>query len=177
MSDANSRPVIGTFVAGIDTPVINERAVRASAGILFLLGFPAWFYGAITGDLQFMRLFGILFASEMMLRLFVGTSYTPSLWLGSLLTRRQRPEWVDAHPKQLAWSIGLGMGMAGCLALGWLGLPAAIAQAICAACLTLLHVEAAFGVCVGCALSQRFSRHKPQRCSGDTCNYTPPTHR
>jgi len=33
---------------GIDVPVVNERAVRASAGLLFLTGFSAWLYGVIT---------------------------------------------------------------------------------------------------------------------------------
>ena len=30
------RPIIGEYVDGIDAPVVNERAVRASAGLLFL---------------------------------------------------------------------------------------------------------------------------------------------
>lgn len=174
MADDKPQPTIGTFVTGIDTPVINERAVRASAGILFLLGFPAWLYGIMTGDLQYMRLFGVIFVMEMLLRLLVGTSFTPSLMLGTLITRRQRPEWVDTEPKQLAWSLGLGMGLAGCLSLGWLGLPGLVAQIICAVCLTLLYVESAFGICLGCALSRRLSQRSPQRCSGDTCSYTPP---
>ena len=33
-------PVIGQYVDGIDVPVVNERAVRASAGLLFLFGLP-----------------------------------------------------------------------------------------------------------------------------------------
>uniref|UniRef100_UPI0026118214 DUF4395 family protein n=2 Tax=unclassified Microbacterium TaxID=2609290 RepID=UPI0026118214 len=102
-ADRVDRPVIGEWVDGIDIPVINERAVRASAGILFLLGFGAWLYGVITGDLQYMRGFGILFAAEMFLRLFVGTRFTPTLLIGTLITRPQRPEWVDAAPKQFAW--------------------------------------------------------------------------
>ncbi len=62
------QPVVGQWVEGIDTPVVNERAVRASAGILFLAGFSAWLWSVITGDLQPMRIFGIVFAIEMMLR-------------------------------------------------------------------------------------------------------------
>ncbi|MGI0520482.1 DUF4395 family protein [Microbacterium maritypicum] len=46
------QPVVGQWVEGIDTPVVNERAVRASAGILFLAGFSAWLWSVITGDLQ-----------------------------------------------------------------------------------------------------------------------------
>ncbi|GAA1855588.1 hypothetical protein GCM10009796_17130 [Microbacterium koreense] len=165
---------IGEWVDGIDEAVINERAVRASAGILFAAGFSAWMWGIATGDLQPMRLFGIAFAIEMMLRLFIGTRFTPTLALGALITRAQRPEWVDARPKVLAWSLGFGMAMLGCLSLGWLGLPAVVAQAICGGCLALLFIESAFGICVGCAIAHRISRHKPQRCAGDTCSYVPP---
>lgn len=178
MSDATAdrtvRPVIGQWVDGIDVPVVNERAVRASAGILFLLGFAAWMWGVATGDLQPMRGFGILFAVEMMMRLLVGTRYTPTLALGALITRPQRPEWVEARSKQFAWGLGLVMALLGCFSLGWLGLPAVIAQSICAGCLLLLFVEAAFGICVGCELARRFSREKPTMCAGDTCTYTPP---
>lgn len=178
MSDASAdravRPVIGEWVDGIDIPVVNERAVRASAGILFLLGFAAWLTGVLTGDLQPMKSFGILFAVEMMLRLFVGTRFTPTLMLGTLATRAQRPEWVEARSKQFAWGLGLGMALLGCFSLGWLGLPAVIAQSICAGCLSLLFLEAAFGICLGCELSRRFAREKPTMCAGDTCTYTPP---
>ena len=169
-----NRPVIGQWVAGIDVPVINERAVRASAGILFLLGFSAWLYGVITGDLQPMRGFGALFAVEMYVRLFLGTRFTPTLLLGALITRHQRPEWVDAKSKRLAWGLGFVMALVGCLALGWLGLPAVIAQTVCAICLSLLYLEAVFGICVGCELARRFAREKPTLCAGDTCSYVPP---
>lgn len=172
--DRSIRPVIGEWVGGIDIPVINERAVRASAGLLFLGGFSAWLSGVITGDLQPMRVFGIVFAVEMYLRLLVGTRFTPTLVLGALITRAQRPEWVDARPKQVAWGLGFGMALAGCLALGWLGLPAVVAQTICAICLALLYLEAAFGYCLGCELARRFAREKPTLCAGDTCTYVPP---
>lgn len=173
-TDRSVRPVIGEWVEGIDISVVNERAIRASAGILFVIGFSAWLSGVITGDLQFMRGFGILFAFEMFLRLFVGTRFTPTIALGTLITRPQRPEWVDAAPKQFAWWLGFVMALLGCLSLGWLGLPAIIAQVICGGCLLLLYAEAAFGICLGCEISRRFGRTKPQLCAGDTCTYTPP---
>ena len=96
-ADRSTRPVIGEWVDGIDIPVVNERAVRASAGILFLLGFSAWLYGVITGDLQYMRGFGILFAAEMFLRLFVGPRFPPPLLLGALITRSSSPGGADSR--------------------------------------------------------------------------------
>ncbi len=100
--DRSVRPVVGEWVQGLDIPVVNERAVRASAGLLFLAGFTAWLIGVITGDVQPMRAFGILFAVEMYVRLLVGTRFTPTLIIGILLTRAQRPEWVEARSKRFA---------------------------------------------------------------------------
>lgn len=82
------QPIVGQWVEGLEMPVVNERAVRASAGILFLGGFSAWLWGVITGDLQPMRVFGMVFAVEMMLRLFVGTAFTPTLVLGAFVARQ-----------------------------------------------------------------------------------------
>lgn len=174
LPDRRPRPVIGQWVIGIDVPVVDERAVRASAGILFLAGFSAWHYSVLTGDLRPLQAFGIVFALEMHLRVFVGTRWTPTLAIGTLITRRQRPEWVDARSKTVAWMLGFGMALSGCVALGWLSLAPVVAQAICAVCLALLFAEAAFGFCLGCELARRFAREKPTLCSGDTCTYSPP---
>jgi hypothetical protein len=174
LDDRGTRPLIGEWVVGLDVPAVNERAVRASAGILFLAGFSAWLYGLITGELNPMRAFGALFALEMYTRLFLGTRFTPTLLLGTLITRPQRPEWVEARTKRFAWGLGFGMALLGCLALGWLGLPAVIAQTVCGVCIAQLYVEAAFGYCLGCEVARRFSREKPTLCAGDTCTYVPP---
>lgn len=167
-------PVIGEHVDGIDVPVVNERAVRASAGLLFLFGIIAVMTAALTGDLQLLRAFGIVFLSDMALRLFVGTRYTPSLIVASLIVRRQRPEWVGAQQKKLAWAIGLGLGFVSCAAMGFLGASVEIQVALCSICLSLLFIESAFGICVGCELQRLFSREKPQLCAGDTCTYVAP---
>ncbi|MEV1128710.1 DUF4395 domain-containing protein [Agromyces sp. NPDC049794] len=169
-----SVPVIGEYVDGIDIPVVNERAVRASAGLLFLFGIIAVMTGALTGDLQLLRAFGMTFLLDMSMRLFVGTRYTPSLIIGSLIVRRQRPEWVGAQQKKLAWVIGLVLAFVSCTAMGFLGVSAEIQLAMCSVCLGLLFIESAFGICVGCELQRRFSREKPQLCAGDTCTYVPP---
>lgn len=167
-------PVIGEYVEGIDVPVVDERAVRASAGLLFLFGIIAVMTGAFTGELQLLRAFGMTFLLDMSMRLFVGTRYTPSLVIGSLIVRRQRPEWVGAQQKKLAWVIGLVLAFVSCTAMGLLGVAAEVQLAMCSVCLVLLFIESAFGICVGCELQRLFSREKPQLCAGDTCTYVPP---
>jgi hypothetical protein len=110
---------------------------------------------------------------EMFLRLFLGQRFTPTLIIGSFLVRNQRPEWVDAKPKQTAWYIGLTMVIIACFMMGWLGLRDELVLALCGLCLTFLFAEAAVGFCAGCWLHMRFSKEPPRLCSGDVCNYEP----
>lgn len=153
--------------------VFNERAVRGAAGLLFVFGFTGWMVAALTGDFSLLRAFGATFMIDMFLRLFLGQRWTPSLRIADFLVRKQRPEWVDAKPKQTAWSIGFGMVLVACFMMGWLGLRDEIVLSLCALCMSFLFAEAAFGFCAGCWLHQRFAKEKPQLCSGDVCQYEP----
>lgn len=171
--EATARPVVGQYVDGIDIPVVDERVMRAGAGILFVLGFAAYLTALLTGFLVPLRGFGMLFVVDLFVRLFVGSRVAPSLYLGKLAVRGQSPEWVGASQKTFAWSLGLGGALLACFAMGWLGWTA-VALTLCGACLTLLFLESAFGICVGCALQRRFGRTPPQLCPGGSCT-TPPS--
>lgn len=52
-----------------DEPMVNERSVRASAGLLFLLGFSALSVAFFTGNSQPLQGFAIVFLLEMGIRL------------------------------------------------------------------------------------------------------------
>ena len=170
-------PGFGERVEGIDIPVVNERAVRASAGILFLVGFLAVNYAFYTGDFQAVRGFGLLFMIDMGIRIGVDHRFAPSMVLGALIVRRQRPEWVGAQQKLLAWSLGFAMAFLGCLGMGFLGIQNEYMLLFCSFCLALMFLEAAFGICVGCELYRVFAKTPPQLCPGDVCSYTPPSRR
>jgi len=164
------RPIVGEVVAGYDVPVVEERAARASAGILFLIGIVGFMTTALVGEFGPLRAFGMVFIIEMLLRLTLGTRFAPLLRLGGLMVRRQGPEWVGAAQKRFAWALGLGLALPTCLAMGWLGLPAPVVLALCGLCLTLLFLEVAFGICVGCELQLRFGRNRPTHCPGGRCD-------
>jgi hypothetical protein len=163
----------GFIVAGHDHPVFNERAIRASAGLLFVFGFAGWMTAALTDDFSLLRTFGAYFMFEMFMRLFVSARFTPSLAIADFLVRKQRPEWVDALPKRTAWYIGFGLVVTACFMMGWLQVRNEIVLALCGFCMTFLFAEAAIGFCVGCWLHLRFAKNKPQHCSGDVCSYDP----
>ena len=163
----------GVLTPEHDHPVFNERAVRAAAGLLFVFGFAGWMTAALTSDFSLLRAFGAFFMLEMFLRLFFGQRFTPTLVIADFLVRNQRPEWVDAKPKQTAWGIGFGMVLLACFMMGWLGLRDELVLSLCAVCMSFLFAEAAVGFCAGCWLHQRFAKEKPQLCSGDVCQYEP----
>lgn len=163
----------GERIPGYEGHVFNEREVRASAGILFLVGIIAYMTMLFTDSMRSMQLFAILFLFDMFLRLFITPRLSPTMLLGRLFVFRQRPEWVGAPQKRLAWSIGFGLALISCFSLGLLGLPVIVAMVLCALCLTILFLETAFGICVGCDLYKLFAKQPPLYCPGDSCNYDP----
>ena len=163
------------FVSG--EPMVNERSVRASAGLLFLLGFSALSVAFFTGDSQPLQGFAIVFLLEMGIRLGLDHRFSPSMILGALATRSQRPEWVSLEPKKWAWGLGFALALSTCLAVGWGNLEASVMMIACSVCLALLFAESALGICVGCYLFTLVRGTKPSRCAGDTCDYTPPSRR
>lgn len=163
-------PRIGRTVPGYAIAVIDERAVRAAAGILFLLGGAAFATALFTGSMQPLQPFGMFFMIDMALRLTAGDRWSPTLLLGRLAVTGQRPEWVGAPQKKFAWWLGFVLAFVSCAGMGLIAAPLWLILALCGLCLSLLFLETAFGVCVGCALQARFGKQVPMYCPGGTCD-------
>lgn len=166
---AHASPKIGEIVPGYAIPVINERAVRAAAGILFLLGGVAFATAFFSGSIQPLQPFGMLFMVDMLLRVTAADRWSPSLALGRLVVRGQQPEWVGAPQKQFAWWLGFGLAFVSCAVMGFFAAPLWLTLSLCGLCLMLLFLETAFGICVGCLLQTRFGKNPPMYCPGGTC--------
>lgn len=162
-------PRVGVLVPGYEIAVINERAVRGGAGILFLLGGVAFAVAVMRESVQPLQPFGMLFMIDMLLRVTVGDRWSPTLALGRLVTRRQQPEWVGAEQKRLAWWLGFALAAISCGVMGIVAGPLWLTLALCSLCLFLLFLETAFGICVGCALQARFGSRPTMYCPGGTC--------
>jgi len=163
----------GQELPGHPVPVLNERAVRAAAGILFLFAMVAVMNAWLLGNFQPTRVFVTAFLVDFALRIFVNPRYAPSLIVGQWLVRRQQPEWTGAPQKRFAWLIGFVLA----LVMFWL---VAVQQVVgpvnilvCAACLTLLFFETAFGICLGCKVYALFKREPAQLCPGGVCESAP----
>ena len=88
---------------------------------------------------------------EMTAATLFGLTLSPLAWLATPLTWNQVPEWTEARPKRLAWSIGMVFSIICQLALTW-GLFMSIALYILFLCILFMFLEAAVGFCVGCWL-------------------------
>ncbi|MCC6269892.1 MAG: DUF4395 domain-containing protein [Microbacteriaceae bacterium] len=169
-TQTQAKPWLGTIVPGYDIPVINERAVRAAAGLLFLGGAISYGFAIVAESTQPLKPFGMFFILDMLIRVGVGDRWSPSLALGRLIVIRQTPEWVGARQKEFAWWLGFGLALISCSAMGLLAAPLWITLALCGLCLSMLFLETAFGICVGCALQSLFDTTPPQYCPGGTCS-------
>lgn len=60
-------------------PVINERAARAAAGILFFLALICFMNAWLTGNFQPTRVFIVSFLIDFTIRIFVNPRFAPTL--------------------------------------------------------------------------------------------------
>ena len=95
----------GENVEGYDIPVLNEREIRAAAGILFLFAFIAILTVIFENDFLLLKYFIIAFLVDFIIRVFINPRYAPTLIIGRLIVRKQVPEYVGAMQKKFAWVI------------------------------------------------------------------------
>ena len=140
----------GEEVEGYDIPVLNEREIRAAAGLLFLLMFIAILVVVFKGDFLMLKYAVIIFLSDIVIRVFVNPKFSPSLIIGRLIVRNQVPEYVGARQKKFAWIIGVVLGAVMFILLVVVNAYSPITGIICLICLVFLFFETAFGICLGC---------------------------
>jgi hypothetical protein len=159
----------GEDVEGYEIPVLNEREVRAAAGLLFLLMFMAISAAVLNGSFVLLKYAIAVFLPDMLIRVFVSPRYSPTLILGRLIVRNQVPEYVGARPKRFAWIIGVGLASVMFLLVNVLNTYGPISGIICLLCLVFLFCETAFGICIGCKIHALVAREKPEHCPGEVC--------
>jgi hypothetical protein len=158
----------GERVDGYDVLVLNEREARAAAGILFALGIISFTNAMMLGHSIVTRIFIAFFTLDFVMRV-IQPRYSPSLLLGRVFVQNQIPEYVGAAQKRFAWGIGLllALPMFYLLVIHWQ--PNPIKMLICVICLTLLFLESAFSICIGCKLYELFSKNSASHCPGGVC--------
>ena len=154
-------------------PVLNERAVRASAGILFALALVSFMNAWLLGHFGPTRLFVVAFLIEFSLRLFVNPRLAPVMVLGEWMVRQQLPEWTGAPQKRFAWAIGWLLAATMFTLVVWQQVIGPVNLIVCALCLLLLFFESAFGICIGCVVYRRLFPAQARLCPGGVCEIEP----
>lgn len=163
----------GEQLPGYAVPVLNERAVRAGAGMLFLFAIASFMNAWLLGNFKPTRVFVVAFLIDFTLRIFVNPRYAPSLIVGQWFVRKQQPEYVAAQPKRFAWAIGFALALTMLYLVVINRVVGPINLIVCALCLALLFFEAAFGICLGCMIYKLFNKNQAELCPGGVCEYVP----
>ena len=159
----------GETVPGYEIPLLNEREVRAAAGLFFVLLFMAIMRVVYLWDFTLLRYAATFFLADFMLRLFAGPRWAPSLILGRLIVHRQTPEYVGAAQKRFAWIIGLVLGSIMFVSLNVLNIHSPITGLLCLICQIFLFFESAFGICLGCIAYKWIYKKEARYCPGEVC--------
>jgi hypothetical protein len=162
----------GENVQAYNIPVLNEREIRASAGILFLVMLMALMLILFKGNFILAKYAITIFLADFIIRVF-NPRFSPSLIIGRLIVRNQVPEYVGAQQKKFAWIIGVLLAsiMFILMVLGNTWSP--ITGITCLICLSFLFFESAFGICLGCKFYSLFHKEKAQYCPGEVCDLNP----
>ncbi len=166
----NKSKKIGETVEGYDIPVLNEREIRAAAGILFLVMLISFLIILFKGNFLMIKYVIILFLTDMIIRVFVNPKFSPTLILGRLIVRNQVPEYVGAAQKKFAWIIGLVFASLMFIFLVVVNSFSPITGITCLICLIFLFFETAFGICLGCKFYSIFNKGKVQYCPCEICD-------
>ncbi len=159
----------GEDVDGYQVPVLNEREVRASAGILFLFAFISLMIIIFKGNFMIAKFFVIIFLFDFTIRVFINPRFAPFLIIGRFIVKNQQPEYVGALQKKFAWIIGLVLAGLMFFFLIVLNTYSIITGLICLICLIFLFFESVFGICLGCIFYNLIYKEKAKYCPGYSC--------
>ncbi len=160
----------GEKVEGYSIPVLNEREIRAAAGILFLIMFISIMTVLLKGNFLLLKYGITIFLTDIMIRVLINPNYSPTLIIGRLIVRNQVPEYVGAQQKKFAWIIGLILAIIMFVLQIVVNSYSPITGLICFICLIFLFFESAFGICLGCKFYSLFYKEKAQYCPGEVCD-------
>ena len=159
----------GEDVPGYAIRVLNEREIRAAAGLLFAATFASFLLIMTTGNFTPAKYVLTIFLVDFLLRVLVSPRYAPTLILGRLIVHNQTPEYVGARQKRFAWTVGLVLSVIMFVFMVVVNAYSPITGIICLLCLLFTFFESAFGICLACKFYSAVFRKKAQYCPGEIC--------
>ena len=131
----------GEDVQGYNIPVLNEREIRASAGMLFLVMFISLMLILFKSNFLLIKYVIVFFLTDFIIRVFVNPRFSPSLIIARLIVRNQVPEYVGAQQKRFAWMIGVVLAALMFIFLVVVNAFSPITGITCLTCLIFLFFE------------------------------------
>jgi hypothetical protein len=159
----------GEDVEGYNVPVLNEREVRAAAGILFFATFLSLMFILFKGNFVPIKYVITFFLTDFLIRVFINPRFSPSLILARMIVSKQTPEYVGAAQKKFAWVIGVVLAATMFVFFIFVNAYSIITGLICLICLIFLFFESVFGICLGCLFYPLFFKEKVELCPGGVC--------
>jgi len=158
---------------------VDERQMRASAGIMFLLGLAAFVNAFLYERYIVVPFISGFLLLNFIIGLFISTKYAPTIILAKFITHKQSKLPIGAIQKKFAWSLGLGIALLIFVLSLFLQTNVLYFEPVCfwcLICLVILFLETAFGICLGCKLYflaiklglKKEPIVKPN-CMGDSC--------
>lgn len=160
----------GEDVAGYNIPVLNEREIRAAAGILFLVMLISLMQIIYKGNFLLIKYSIIVFMTDFLIRVFISPRFSPTLIIGRLIVRNQTPEYVGAQQKKFSWIIGIVLAATMFILMVVVNSYSPITGIVCLICLVFLFFESMFGICLGCKFYSLVYKEKAQYCPGEVCD-------
>jgi hypothetical protein len=160
----------GEQVPGYDIPVLNEREIRAAAGIFFLVVYTSLMLIIFNGDFRLVKYSVAIFFVDFAIRVFINPKFSPSLIMGRLIVSNQVPEYVGAKQKKFAWIIGVLLSGTMFIMFIVVNAYSPVTGVICLLCLIFLFFEAVFGICLACKVYGLLYGDKAQYCPGEVCD-------
>ena len=165
---------------GINFKVLNERAVRASSGIMMLLGAYAAINAFILENYIVVPWITGFLALNFLIAITINPNFAPTYLLGKLVTFKQSELPIGAIQKRFAWTLGFLLATTIFILSFFLLNDVSYFEPVCflcIICLTLLFSESAFGICVGCHIyfalvDWKFipAPKENPNCMGDACD-------
>lgn len=169
----------GEYIEGKSFKVLDERRMRASAGVMFLMGIIASINAFILQNYIVVTYISGFLMLNFIIGIFINPKFSPTVFIGYLVTYKQSPLPIGAIQKKFAWSLGLTLSITIFVLSFFLLEDINFFQPVCflcLICLMLLFLETSFGICVGCKLYYvaiglkllKKPAEKPN-CMGDAC--------
>lgn len=160
----------GENVPGYHIPVLNEREIRAAAGIMFLFIYTGLMLIIFNNDFRLVKYVVAIFLIDFTIRVFINPKFSPLLIIGRLIVSTQVPEYVGAQQKKFAWIIGVILSAGMFVLLIVFNATGPVTGIVCLLCLIFLFFEAVFGICLACKVYRMMYGEKAQYCPGEVCD-------